>query len=259
LNQQGALGDGERRLTADAGETRLELFERHFDAWVALARARAEGSWSFRAADEARRFAALREAPIDDVSKYMKLEHPEGAQGPARELCERRKQVFDELWSTPFYAWVRRAYPGDFKRMTRCFLLQWVVDNWTCADYFAFDTTYAEPKTPLERGINRLSTLYASEMNRRYLEWESLSLDDYTGFTSTRARHTGKRVEAGTPTSGSSFRFVAVAWIAECFVASATLMRSLGEAMRTAPGATRLHRLPRARRIHCCAPSRGRE
>jgi hypothetical protein len=175
----------------------------------------------------------------------MSLDHPGDLHGVARELGDLRRKGYDELWATPFYTWVRHAWPGDFRRMVRYFFMQWVVDNWACADYFHFDTTYTEPATPLERGINRLSVLYASEMKRRYIEWESLELDAFTGFTVRDAlKHywVDERVEENRRVFADlrklTMKFPKPLhryWIMKCFVRFGdTLMHSLGVAMNRA-------------------------
>jgi hypothetical protein len=239
------MGDAQRERACSLVERVFDLFEQHFDTWVSLARARHEGRWRFSAAAESRALGVLRPGPVEDLTRYLQLEHPAGAEGPARALIDERARAFDRLWSTPFYQWIRTALPGDFTRMTRLFLLQWVVDNWACADYFAFDTTYAEPRTALERGINRLSTLYASEMNRRHLEWERLDLDAFTGWSPHEAlRHywldedVALHREIFADLRKLTFRFPEPLhryWIMKCFVRFGdTLMRSLGEAMKVA-------------------------
>lgn len=219
------------------------IFHEHFDVWLAHAREVTSGGWSFTPAEDAARFAALRASPVHDVSDAMDLAHPPAAAGAAAELVALRASAYDAIWETPFYRWVRRAWPGDFGRMTRSFFLQWVVDNWTCADWFAFDTTYPDPKTPLERGINRLSILYASEMNRRYQEWEALQLDAFTGWSVKDAlAHywLDERVEEHREVFADlrklTFRHPEPLyryWIMKCFVRFGDgLMRSMGEAMQ---------------------------
>jgi hypothetical protein len=221
------------------------IFDAHFAEWLRFAREQREGRWSFSPADDAARLAGLRAEPVDDVTAAMELEHPRDASGRAAELVALRARAYEEIWESPFYRWVRRAWPGDFGRMTRSFFLQWVVDNWTCADWFAFDTTYPDPKTPLERGINRLSTLYASEMNRRYQEWEALQLDAFTGWTAREAlRHywLDERVEEHREVFADlrklTFRHPEPLyryWIMKCFVRFGDgLMRSMGAAMERA-------------------------
>jgi len=175
----------------------------------------------------------------------MSLEYPRNLTGVALELSGLRTRGYNELWFTPFYRWVRAAWPGDFRRMIRYFLLQWVVDNWACADYFAFDTTYASPRTPLERGINRLSLHYASEMKRRYVEWETLQFDEYTGFSVRDAlAHfwVDERVEEHREVFANLRKLTLKYpkplhryWIMKCFVRFGdTLMHSLGMAMNRA-------------------------
>lgn len=221
----------------------LAIFHAHFDAWLHHAREVTSGRWTFVPAEDAARQAALRPAPAHDVAAAFELDHPREPRGAAAELASLRAHAYEEIWDTPFYRWVRRAWPGDFGRMTRSFFLQWVVDNWTCADWFAFDTTYPDPKTPLERGINRLSVLYASEMNRRYQEWEALQLDQFTGWTVREAlQHywLDGRVEEHREVFADlrklTFRHPEPLyryWIMKCFVRFGdALMRSMGEAMR---------------------------
>jgi hypothetical protein len=238
------LAPSERARAVRLVERVFDIFERHFALWETFARDVHEGRFQYKPAADARACTDLRPDPVEDVSRFLKLDHPADAQGDALELVGERARAFDELWQLPFYQWVREAFCGDFKRMTRYFLLQWVVDNWTCADYFAFDTTY-EASSPLERGINRLSILYASEMNRRYIEWEQLELDEYTGFTPLEAlRHywLDERVEEHRAVFADlrklTFRHPAPLyryWIMKCFVRFGdALMHSLGVAMRNA-------------------------
>ena len=151
----------------------FDIFELHFNLWEQHARAVYEKRWDFRASTQGRALAGIRPTSPLDVRACLRLHYPPGLTGVNRELFDYRQEAFDRLWNTPFYTWVRQALPGEFRRMVRFYFMQWVVDNWACADYFQFDTTYEDPKTPLERGINRLSVLYASEMNRRYVEWSS--------------------------------------------------------------------------------------
>ena len=178
----------EQRANAEALVTRVfEIFTRHFASWFDLARAMREKRWTFDAAREGHAAAVLRPEARHDVTAALALEHPVAPRPEQLPLVRARQAAYDELWATPAYAWIRETWPRDFRRTIRYFLLQWIVDNWACADYFAFDTTYPDPKTPLERGINRLSHLYASEMRCRYVEWETLQFDEYTGWTAREA------------------------------------------------------------------------
>ena len=165
--------------------------------------------------------------------------HPTGY---GAELSEHLQASFDDLWRLPVHVWIRKGPHAGFLPMIRSFFLQWVVDNWTCADWFLLDTTYPNPTTPLERGINRLSTLYASEMNRRYVEWETLGFDALTGWTAGRALEhywLDERVEEHREVFAELRKLtldhaspVARYWIMKCFVRFGdALMRSLGHAM----------------------------
>jgi hypothetical protein len=237
------MSDTQRSLALTLVDRVFEVFELHFTSWEHYARAVHESRWRFDPSAEGRASATMRpDSPVDS-SSFMSLEHPSGLAGVALELAAERRAAYQELWEAPGYRWVREAFPGDFRAMTRYFLLQWVVDNWACADYFTFDTAYPTPSTPLERGINRLSTLYASEMKRRYREWETLEFDDYTGFGLTEAlRHywLDERVEGHRAVFADlrklTFRYPEPLyryWIMKCFVRFGdTLMHSLGEAMR---------------------------
>jgi hypothetical protein len=233
----------ESRAAAEVLVARVfEIFRRHFDSWYALACSMRAGTWRFDATKEGREAAKLRPDTPHDVTAAMKLEHPATPAPEVAALVKKRQAAFDELWETPAYRWMRETWPGDFRRMVRFFLLQWVVDNWACADYFAFDTTYADPKTPLERGINRLSKLYASEMRCRYTEWETLQLDEYTRWTALEAlRHywLDERVEEHRRVFADLrkltfehpeplYRY----WILKCFVRFGdSMIRSLGVAL----------------------------
>lgn len=223
----------------------FDIFDRHFTIWHDYARAVHEGRHHFLPRLEATRDIAMRDEVVDDVSKYMQLDYPPNPRGRIAELAQLRQDAVNHLWRTPGYEWMRSAWPGDFRRMTRYFLLQWVVDNWACADYFDFDTTYASPTTPVERGLNRLSRLYASEMKRRYAEWELLGLDEYTGWTASEAlRHywLDERVEDHRRVFADlrklTFQYPKPLhryWIMKCFVRFGdTMMHSLGAAMRSA-------------------------
>ncbi len=223
----------------------FDIFERHFTIWHDYARAAVEGRTGFEPAVEGRRDVALREDDaLEDVTRYLKLDYPPRPQGRVAELARLRQDAVTYLWQTAGYQWMRSAWPGDFRRMTRYFLLQWVVDNWACADYFAFDTVYAEASTPVERGINRLSQLYASEMKRRYVEWELLGLDEYTGWTASEAlrhywldEHVEEHRRVFADLRKLTFQYPKPLhryWIMKCFVRFGdTMMHSLGEAMRT--------------------------
>lgn len=159
------------------------IFHAHFRAWERYARRAVAGQLDFVPARAARAGTALRKTPARDATQALSFSHPPRPTGYGAELSEHLKASFDDLWRTPFYSWIREERHEGFVPLVRTFLLQWVVDNWTCADWFTMDTVYPDPQTPLERGINRLSTLYASEMNRRYLEWETLDLDRVTGWS----------------------------------------------------------------------------
>jgi hypothetical protein len=221
----------------------FEIFEFHFTAWYEYAQSVHDGRWSFDAGREGRASATIRDDCPHDVTAYMSLEHPLEPCEEVKPLLRARQDAFNALWETPAYQWMRETWKGDFRRMVRYFLLQWVVDNWACADYFAFDTTYPDPKTPLERGINRLSALYASEMKCRYTEWETLELDEFTRWTAAEAlRHfwVDERVEEHRRVFADLrkltfqhpdplYRY----WILKCFVRFGDAMiHSLGVAMR---------------------------
>jgi hypothetical protein len=238
------LDDQKRDKAYALIEKVFDIFEFHFDTWESLARSIQEKRWRYSPKAHGRLSAMMRPDEPEDVTKYMSLEHPRDALGIARELVEERKKAFDTLWHAPAYTWVREAWPGEFRTMMRYFFLQWVVDNWACADYFTFDTTYAQPKTPLERGINRLSLLYASEMKRRYVEWETLDFDAYTGWTASKALEhywLDERVEEHREVFADlrklTFRYPSPLhryWIMKCFVRFGdTLMHSLGTAMKS--------------------------
>lgn len=158
----------------------FKIFEFHFDEWESLARAIYEKRWDFQPELTAEAQAVLRTDQPADISSYTSLAYPSDLLGDGLELAKYRTQAFQELWETPFYTWIRQTQSGNFRQVFRYVWLQWVVDNWNCADYFNFDTTYPNPATPVERGINRLSILFASEMNRRYVEWQIPQMDQYT-------------------------------------------------------------------------------
>jgi hypothetical protein len=221
----------------------FDIFEEHFRLWERYGRDVHEGNWRFRPSEDGRASATMRTDSPRDVSRCASLDHPSDLSGVARDLAVERKAAYDELWAMPGYRWIRESFPGDFRAMTRYFLLQWIVDNWSCADYFNFDTTYANPTSPIERGINRLSTLYASEMKRRYAEWETLNFDEFTGFSVADAlRHywLDEMVDGHRAVFADlrklTFRHPAPLhryWIMKCFVRFGdTMMHSLGVAMR---------------------------
>jgi hypothetical protein len=221
----------------------FDVFAFHFDTWERFAQSVRSARFDHVPRDAARASARLRTPPVRDVSVCMELEHPEGATGVNRELARERARGFERLWDMPFYRWIRTAWPGRFKRMVRFFFLQWTVDNWACADYFLFDTRYPKPRTALERGINRLSVLYASEMNRRYFEWERLQLDEFTGWGTAEAL-AHYWLDEGVEEHRAIFADLRKLtfdypeplhryWIMKCFVRYGdALMRSLGHAMR---------------------------
>ncbi|MCS6902049.1 MAG: hypothetical protein RMJ98_20710 [Myxococcales bacterium] len=234
----------DRRSTAVRLVDRVfAIFDLHFTSWLGLARARRDGSWRFEPAREGRANASLRPDRPKDVSHTFSFHHPSSPSGEWAALARARTEAFASLWEAPFNVWLRSAPPGDFERVARIVLLQWVVDSWACADWFLLDTTYATPSTPLERGINRLSRLYASEMNRRYVEWEHLRIDEVTGWSASQAlAHfwLDERVEEMRAVFASlrrlTFRFPQPLyryWIMKCFVRFGdAMMHSLGEALR---------------------------
>jgi hypothetical protein len=243
LFYRSAMSEAQRAKAKVLVERVFDVFEAHFTAWEEYARALREGRWRYAPSEDGRGHTALRPEGVRDASVCADLDHPVGLTGRARDLATERAAAYAELWAAPGYRWVRTAFPGDFRAMTRYFLLQWVVDNWACADYFTFDTAYPAPSTPLERGINRLSALYASEMRRRYVEWETLRFDHYTRFSVTEAlRHywLDDQVEQHRAVFAElrklTFRHPEPLyryWIMKCFVRFGdTLMRSLGVAMR---------------------------
>lgn len=225
----------------------FEIFEFHFNSWEKLARAVYEKRWQFEAETEGLQKAALRSDRPQHLTQYSHLSYPVLAEVKANintaELIRIRTVAFDELWQTPFYKWIREAPNGAFREILRQTWLQWIVDNWACADYFIFDTSYGEPKTALERGINRLSLLFASEMNRRYAEWKLLDLDEYTGWTASQALEhywLDELVEEQRAIFADlrklTFRYPKPLhryWIMKCFVRFGdALMHSLGIALR---------------------------
>ncbi|MGX7824502.1 hypothetical protein ACTG9Q_05380 [Actinokineospora sp. 24-640] len=188
--RQAVLSPAQRSKAGGLVSRVFEIFHFHFSEWHEYARDVREKRWTFDARTEGRSSASLRESSKLDVTSAMRLEHPASGNEQGENLKALSRNAFDELWQAPAYVWMRETWPGDFRRMTRYFLLQWVVDNWACADYFQFDTTYADPESALGRGMNRLSALYASEMRCRYTEWEELELDAYTQWTTYEAlRH----------------------------------------------------------------------
>jgi hypothetical protein len=158
----------------------FELFDFHFTAWAGFARAVHEGVWLYDARAQGRASGALREDCPWDVTAVATFDHPTEGSRAVDVLNARCRHGLDQLWRTPAFRWIREIWPGDFRRMARIFLLLWIADFWACGDYFKFDTIYPDPSSPLERGINRLSILYGSEMRTRYVEWERLQLDEYT-------------------------------------------------------------------------------
>jgi hypothetical protein len=221
------------------------LFDRHFTAWADFARRVYDRSWDDNSAATGRASAVLRSDRPHDVTAALALDHPTAPTDDGRLLQSRCREVVNELWQTPAYRWIRHAWPGDFHRVARHVLLLWVVDSWACADYFQFDTTYPEPISPVERGINRLSALYAAEMRCRYVEWETLRLDDYTGWTLAEALHhywLDDRVEEMRAVFADlrklTFRYrepLYRYWIMKCFVRFGdTMVNSLGVALESA-------------------------
>ncbi len=242
---QATLSESQREHALGLVDRVFDIFEFHFDTWYDYARAVHEGRFVFDAAAESRAAATLHAERPPDASRYLHFDYPETPARGWAELVPLRTHAIDTLWSSPGYSWMRTAWPDDFRRMARYFLLQWVVDNWACADYFAFDTSYENPTTPVERGINRLSQLYASEMNRRYAEWEVLQLDEYTGWSASEAlRHywLDERVELHRKVFADlrklTMRYPKPLhryWIMKCFVRFGdTMMQSLGAAMASA-------------------------
>ena len=222
----------------------FEIFEFHFTSWYDYAKSVHAGTWTFDAKREGTASAVIRDDRPRDISIFMNLEHPVEPPEESKPLLEARQKAFAMLWETPAYTWMRETWKGDFRRMVRYFLLQWVVDNWACADYFTFDTTYPDPKTPLERGINRLSALYTSEMRCRYVEWEKLQFDEYTQWSASEAlRHfwVDESVEEHRRVF-ADLRKLTFAypeplyryWILKCFVRFGdSMIHSLGAAMKS--------------------------
>lgn len=218
------------------------IFHAHFRSWESYARRSVAGELDHAPARAGRAAATLRAAPAKDVTQAMSLAHPMHPTGTGAALSEQLQASFDALWQLPPYRWIRKGPHAGFLPMIRQFLLQWVVDNWTCADWFVLDTTYRDPKTPLERGINRLSALYASEMRRRYVEWETLRFDELTGWSAGEAlAHywLDERVEEHREVFADLRKLtldhpspLARYWIVKSFVRFGdALMHSLGHAM----------------------------
>ncbi len=220
----------------------FSIFHAHFRAWERFARRAVAGQLDFEPQRAARAATGLRSMPARDVTQALSFSHPPRPTGYGAELAERLKAAFDDLWQNRFHSWIRSGKHEGFLPMVRSFLLQWVVDNWTCADWFTMDTAYPDPKTPLERGINRLSKLYASEMNRRFVEWETLDFDGLTGWSPREAlAHywLDERVEEHRAVFADLRKLtldhpspVLRYWIMKCFVRLGdALMHSLGHAM----------------------------
>lgn len=179
-----ALSDADRGKANALVLRTFAIFHAHFRAWERYARRVVSGERPASPAQAGRAAAAaVRATPAVDVTQALSMAHPMHPTGYGAELTEHLHAAYDRLWRMPFYSWIRTGPHRGFAPMVRSFLLQWVVDNWTCADWFVLDTPYPRPTTPLERGINRLSTLYAAEMNRRFVEWETLDFDARTGWT----------------------------------------------------------------------------
>ncbi|WP_394823575.1 hypothetical protein [Pendulispora albinea] len=233
-----------QREKAKALVTRVfEIFQYHFTSWAKFARAIYEKTFWYDAQVQGRASAVLRQERPRDPSAVMALDYPSRPTEEGHLLKVLRQRAFDDLWQTPAYQWMREVWPGDFRRMTRYFLLQWIVDNWACADYFRFDTTYIDAKSPVERGLNRLSTLFESEMKCRYVEWEALQMDEYTRWSAVEAlRHfwLDERVEEHRAVFADlrklTFRYPEPLyryWIMKCFIRFGDAMiHSLGAAMR---------------------------
>ena len=222
----------------------FSIFHAHFRAWERFARRAVAGTFDFDPALAGRTDTELRRTPPSDVTQALSFSHPPRPMGHGAELGEHLERSFDDLWKTRFHTWIREGKHAGFVPMVRSFLLQWVVDNWTCADWFTMDTTYPDPKTPLERGINRLSRLYASEMKRRFIEWETLDFDGATGWSARDAlAHywLDERVEEHREVFADLRKLtldhpspVHRYWIMKCFVRFGdALMHSLGHAMVT--------------------------
>lgn len=265
---QATMTDAQRTHALALVDRVFDIFEFHFDTWHEYAKAVYEGRYVFDAAAESRAVATIQGDRPQDLTRYLHFEYPAEPAAGWAELVPLRRHAIDQLWRSPGYSWMRTVWPEDFRRMTRYFLLQWVVDNWACADYFAFDTTYETPTTPLERGINRLSTLYASEMNRRYAEWETLQLDEYTGWSASEAlQHywLDERVELHRKVFADLRKLTMKYpkplhryWIMKCFVRFGdTMMQSLGVAMGTSmePGDNFVTFAGEPERLHPKLPS----
>jgi len=237
------LSPTQREAARRGVEEVFKIFEFHFTAWERLARAIHEGRWGYRPSVAGQERARLWPVRPPNVSAFMSLEYPRDLAGAGAELSRLRLQCVQELFQTDFCAWIRAAPVGDYRRVAGQVMLQWVVDNWACADYFTFDTTYPEPKSPLERGINRLSTLYASEMNRRYVEWNILGIDEATGWKGVEALYhywLDERIQPMRAIFADlrklTFRYPKPLhryWILKCFVRFGdALVNSLGVALR---------------------------
>jgi hypothetical protein len=235
-----------QRAKATALVSRVfELFDSHFTAWDRFAREMHARTWTYDARLQGRATGVLREDKPRDLTAVATFNHSTDAIGAVAVLNARCRQGLDELWQTPALRWIRETWPGDFRRMARIFLLLWIADFWACGDYFKFDTTYPDPASPLERGVNRLSILYGSEMRTRYSEWERLELDEYTGWSLSDAiRHfwLDERVEELRAVFAElrklTFRYPEPLyryWIMKCFMRFAdALSNSHGVAMRRA-------------------------
>lgn len=124
--------------------------------------------------------------------------------------------------------------------------LPWIVELWAMGDFWEFDTTYPEPSTPLERGINRVSALYAAQgTKRRYAEWELLGMDEFTGWSLSQALRyfrldegVEKRRAIQVELRKLTYRFpepLYCYWIIKCVAGFRdALIRSLGVAMDSA-------------------------
>lgn len=168
----------------------VDLFDRHFSSWLALARTIDQRQWTMLGAVEGHRAGLVTRTSLpDDVAGLMLDPTPSAggaAVSPASEALQaHRRELIARLDDgEPFYGWLRGA---DFVPAARLTFLQWAVDNWACADWFRLDATYEQPATALERGLNRVSELYASEMRRRHAEWKLLDLDNVTGWDASDA------------------------------------------------------------------------
>ncbi|MEQ1569944.1 MAG: SRPBCC family protein [Myxococcota bacterium] len=238
------LSDEQRGKASALVLRTFAIFHAHFRQWESYAQRAVTGGLDYAPGRAGRAAATLRPTPAHDVTQAMSLSHPPRPTGTGAELSEHLQAAFDDLWKHPFHRWIRKGDHAGFLPMIRSFFLQWVVDNWTCADWFLLDTPYADPQTPLERGINRLSTLYASEMRRRFVEWETLGFDALTGWSARQALEhywLDERVEEHREVFADLRKLtldhpspVARYWTLKCFVRFGdALMRSLGHAMAT--------------------------